>query len=113
MSLAAFRDARRRELGLSFAGFPSRMRASGAQATDQAVAYWCRGDRLPGLVFAHPHVGDWLADGFHRVASAELAGAGDLPADIRPGGRRAALRFALGANAAHGLPRTREDKQRA
>jgi hypothetical protein len=51
----------------------------------------------------------WLADGFHRLAAAKAAGILGLPCDVRPGGRADALRFALGANATHGLRRTHAD----
>ena len=55
----------------------------------------------------------WLADGFHRVAAAQQLGFRDILAEIFPGGRRAALLFACGANARHGLRRTHADKRRA
>ena len=43
----------------------------------------------------------------------EQAGHTEIPADIRQGTRRDAVLFSTGANATHGLPRTREDKWRA
>jgi hypothetical protein len=55
----------------------------------------------------------WLADGFHRVFAAEKAGLTVIQADVRAGGRRDALLFSVGANAAHGRRRTNEDKRRA
>jgi hypothetical protein len=55
----------------------------------------------------------WLADGFHRAAAAESAGIREMQADIRQGTRRDAFVFSLGANAKHGLRRTRQDKRRA
>jgi hypothetical protein len=54
----------------------------------------------------------WLADGFHRVAGAKRAGFLDVDADVRQGSKRDAILFSLGANAAHGLRRTNEDKRR-
>ena len=61
------------------------------------------------------HDGDtyWLADGFHRLAAAELAGVESLPADIREGGIRNAELHSVSANATHGKQRTRADKRRA
>jgi hypothetical protein len=55
----------------------------------------------------------WLADGFHRVAAAELAGVAELPADVREGDRKAALLHAASANSDHGLRRTLADKRAA
>jgi len=55
----------------------------------------------------------WLADGFHRVAAAELAGLTELPTDVREGGRKEALLFAAKSNGEHGLRRTNADKRRA
>lgn len=55
----------------------------------------------------------WLADGFHRVAAARQAGSVDILAEIRPGTRRDAVLYAVGANATHGLRRTNDDKRRA
>jgi hypothetical protein len=55
----------------------------------------------------------WLADGFHRVEAAQRAGRDTVLADIRRGARRDAVLYAAGANAAHGLRRTRQDVRRA
>jgi hypothetical protein len=67
----------------------------------------------PGEASASPGNCYLLADGFHRVRGAELARLSEIEADVRPGGRREALLYSLGANAAHGLRRTPEDKRRA
>lgn len=62
----------------------------------------------------------WVWDGFHRLAAFRQALAKDparisssIPALVRPGTRRDAVLLAAGANAAHGLRRTVEDKRRA
>ena len=55
----------------------------------------------------------WLGDGFHRIESATRAGLLSVPCDVRAGGRREAVLHACGANASHGLRRTREDVRRA
>lgn len=55
----------------------------------------------------------WLADGFHRHAAHVAAGMADIAVDLRTGDRRAAILFAAGANADHGLRRTQEDKRNA
>lgn len=55
----------------------------------------------------------WLADGFHRFFAYKQAGAVEIPAEVQQGTKREAILFSVGANAAHGLPRTREDKRKA
>jgi ParB-like chromosome segregation protein Spo0J len=55
----------------------------------------------------------WLADGFHRTWGAQAAGLKTIDATIRKGGQREAILYAVGANAAHGLRRTNDDKRRA
>jgi hypothetical protein len=57
--------------------------------------------------------GYWLADGYHRWHAAEIAGLQTIACDVRAGGRREAILHSVGANAAHGWRRSREDKQRA
>lgn len=55
----------------------------------------------------------WLADGFHRYHAAVYKGDELIAADVRQGTLRDAILFAVGANGAHGLPRTNADKRRA
>jgi hypothetical protein len=55
----------------------------------------------------------WLADGFHRFNAHLDAGAMEIASEIRTGTQRDAILFSVGANAAHGLRRTNEDKRRA
>jgi hypothetical protein len=54
-----------------------------------------------------------LADGFHRVAAAMRAGRKDILAILKPGGREGAIKWAMSANATHGLPRSNADKRKA
>ena len=54
-----------------------------------------------------------LADGFHRVMAAIRNEFKDILADVHKGTHSDALKFALGANARHGLPRTNSDKRRS
>jgi hypothetical protein len=72
-----------------------------------------RGDRFPPVVVFQNDGEFILADGFHRVKAGHRAGRKHLPAEIRQGSRKDALRFALGANDEHGLRRTNGDKRRA
>lgn len=55
----------------------------------------------------------WLADGFHRIDAAVFAGVNEFPVDIHEGTQRDAVLHSVGANAAHGLRRTNEDKRKA
>ena len=55
----------------------------------------------------------YLADGFHRVAALKRLEREEVNATVYEGGFADALRYALGANAKHGLRRTNADKQRA
>lgn len=66
------------------------------------------------LVAFRDEAGDlWLSDGFHRTEAALRADLTSVPVDVRKGGRREAVLFAVGANADHGHRRTREDVRRA
>lgn len=55
----------------------------------------------------------WLADGFHRFRAHRALGSVDILAIVRIGTRRDAVLHASGANSAHGLPRSIEDKRKA
>jgi hypothetical protein len=54
----------------------------------------------------------WLADGFHTHEAFRRAKRKMIPADVSKGSRRDALRYALSANARHGLPRSNKDKRK-
>ncbi|MGH9760662.1 MAG: streptomycin biosynthesis regulator, partial [Blastocatellia bacterium] len=56
---------------------------------------------------------DWVADGFKRWAAAGKAGKTTFPTRVHQGTVRDALKFALSANARHGLPRSPGDKRGA
>ncbi len=71
------------------------------------------GAAFPPLVVYHDGEHHWLADGFHRLAAAEQAGLAEVDCELRRGTQRDALLCAVGANSAHGLRRTNEDKRRA
>ena len=55
----------------------------------------------------------WLADGFHRFFATKKAGLAQISALVRNGTQRDAVFFSVGANATHGLRRTKEDKLQA
>lgn len=71
------------------------------------------GTDFPPVTVFHDGKKYWLADGFHRVAAYKKAGATDIAVAVHQGTRRDAILFSVGANAAHGLRRTNDDKHRA
>ncbi|MEI8165018.1 MAG: ParB/RepB/Spo0J family partition protein [Chloroflexales bacterium] len=71
---------------------------------------WHDGNRL--IVFGDD-AALWLADGFHRIEAAQRANLPTVPCEVRPGTRRDAVLYAVGANANHGHRRTRQDVRRA
>ena len=83
------------------------------RAVEEYAAAMKAGDAFPPVVVFHDGMAYWLADGFHRVQGAILAGEEEISADIRPGTQRDARLFAVGANQTHGLRRSNEDKRRA
>lgn len=67
------------------------------------------GQALPPLVaFDVKDLGLVLAAGFHRHAAYQAIGIVDTEVEVRPGILDDAILFAVGDNAAHGLPRTKE-----
>lgn len=71
------------------------------------------GVTFPPVVLFYDGSDHWLADGFHRVRAYLFAGRDAIPADVRQGTRRDAILYSVGANEAHGLRRTNDDKRRA
>lgn len=72
-----------------------------------------RGAVFPPLVLFHDGKRYFLADGFHRFYAATNAGRKAIQAEVHQGTLRDAVLFSCGANAAHGMRRTNEDKRRA
>ena len=71
------------------------------------------GARFPAAIVFQNGPRFLLADGFHRVAAAVRNGFTDFAFDVRSGSKPEALKFALSANAQHGLKRTNADKRRS
>lgn len=71
------------------------------------------GTDLPPVVMFFDGANFWLADGFHRYHAHRQAGAMEIAANIHTGTQRDAILYSVGANAAHGLRRTNDDKRRA
>lgn len=73
-----------------------------------------RGETFPEvMLFSESDDRLYIGDGWHRLLAARKAGFQTLPAFIQPGGKEAAIIYALQANETHGVPRTNRDKQRA
>jgi hypothetical protein len=68
---------------------------------------------FPPLVVFQDGPECWLADGFHRVEAAMLAGREEINAEVHAGTLREAQLFSVAANQTHGLRRTNADKRRA
>lgn len=84
------------------------------QATILEYAESLRGDvALPPLTLFFDGASFWLADGFHRFHAHREAGFECAWAEIRTGTQRDAILYSVGANAAHGLRRTNDDKRKA
>jgi len=82
-----------------------------ATVTDYAERMSCE-DEFPPIVLFGTETKSWIGDGWHRILAARQIGAVGILAEINPGGRAEALKYALGANSAHGIRRTNADKRR-
>lgn len=71
------------------------------------------GAKFPPVTVFHDGADHWLGDGFHRFHAHRHAGLDSIAAEIRTGTQRDAVLFSVGANAAHGLRRSNEDKRKA
>lgn len=71
------------------------------------------GGIFPPIVIFFDSKNYWLADGWHRLLAHERIGCLEILEDVRVGGERDAKKYSLGANDAHGLPRTNADKRNA
>lgn len=71
------------------------------------------GAKLPPVTAFYDGSEYWLADGFHRWHAHKALGLAEIETDVHQGTRRDAVLFSVGANAAHGLRRSNEDKRRA
>lgn len=71
------------------------------------------GETFPPVTVYFDGSAYWLADGFHRYQAHVSAKLATIAADVRQGTQRDAILYSVGANAAHGLRRTNDDKRRA
>lgn len=90
----------------------ARERIDPAIVEDYAAAMR-RGDVFPPILLFGDGEKYFIGDGHHRFDAAVVAEWLTVRAEVRPGGEREALLYAVGANDAHGLRRTNADKRRA
>lgn len=69
------------------------------------------GADMPPITVFHDGKRHILADGFHRYFAHVKARAVEIAVDVRTGTKRDAILYSVGANGAHGLRRTNEDKR--
>jgi len=97
---------------LAVTGLQTRVAVDDAAMADYAEAMRGGASFPPVTVYEDADGTLYLADGYHRVGAAKIAGKSSICADVRAGTFADALKYALGANANHGLRRTNADKQR-
>ena len=71
------------------------------------------GDIFPPAELFEESGAYYIGDGWHRLLAAQKNGDVTIQANAQAGGRVAAIKCALGANATHGLKRTNADKRRS
>ena len=94
-------------------GLQTRVELDEPTTQDYLLAMRDEGVKFPPITLFEGGGKFLLADGFHRLRAAQLAGHIEIEADVQPGGRSEALKFALQSNSTHGLPRNNADKHRA
>lgn len=70
------------------------------------------GAKFPPVALFEADGKHYIGDGWHRVMASRQIKALSISATVEPGGRPAALKHALSANAIHGHRRTNADKRR-
>lgn len=92
-------------------GTQIRAKINSEAVTEYAAAMEDAANKFPPVIVFHDGKQYILADGFHRVEAARRNGFKDILAEVHKGTKSDALRFALSANCAHGIPRTHADKR--
>lgn len=108
---ASVKSIRLQDLTLDVMAQP-RIKTKAAVAEEYGVRMKA-GDKFPPAVAFSDGKTIWLADGWHRYAAAAGVGLTKLACEIRKGGVREAILYAVGANDTHGLKRTNKDKRKA
>lgn len=79
---------------------------------DEYAEAMASGAEFPPCIVYYDGSNNWLADGFHRYHAAAKVKK-NLLCEQRPGTRRDAVLYSVGANGTHGLRRTNADKRKA
>lgn len=82
------------------------------QAVEDYANVLREGGELPPITVFFDGSDYWLADGFHRFHAFRKIERASVQAEVREGTRRDAMLFSFGANDAHGLRRSNEDKRK-
>jgi hypothetical protein len=91
----------------------ARAQMLGEDVVEEYAAAMQEGDQFPALVVFQQSGTYVLADGFTRYAAAKCAGLTEFDCAVHEGGLRDAMLYAVGANGAHGRPRSAADKRSA
>jgi hypothetical protein len=83
------------------------------EVIDEYAERMGEGASFPAVVVFYDGQDHHLADGFHRVEAAKIAGRDSIRAEVREGELRAAILWSVSANIDHGLRRSSADKRRA
>lgn len=83
------------------------------QKVEEYIEALATGAEFPPVVVYCDGSAHWLADGFHRLEAYRRCERMYIEAEVRAGGQRDAVLYAVGANAAHGLPRNAGDVKNA
>jgi hypothetical protein len=84
-----------------------------AEAMASGVGFGLGADQFPPPVVFFDGASYWVADGYHRIKAAILAGLETILFEVRAGDRRDAVLYSVGANHAHGKRRSNADKRRS
>lgn len=93
-------------------GTQQRVKLSDDHVTELAQAL-LKKKRVPPPVAFHDGKDYWLADGFHTVLAHKSLQRDFVVVEVRSGSQRDAVLYSCGANAAHGLKRSNDDKRKA
>lgn len=83
------------------------------ETVDRYAEDMTNGHRFPPLVVFHDGQTYWLADGYHRIHAALKMGWAEIICEVRDGGLRNAILYAVEANTRHGLNLSNADKRNA
>ena len=83
------------------------------EAVNEYTEVLREGGKLPPVTVFSNGSSNFLADGWHRYFAHKKAGLAIIEVNVIKGGKRDAIKYAVGANHSHGVRRTNADKQNA